>query len=180
MTTDSIKKVLPSLTTPRLLLRDIIETDRPSIYAGLSDPKVIQYYGIHFESLEATKEQMVWFADPKQAWWAVCSRDNKTFYGAGGLNNITSEHNKAEIGFWLLPEFWGQGIMAEAFPLICDYGFKELNLHRIEGFVETHNHNCKKAMAKLDFHYEGTMQDCEVKNGKRISLDMYALLNDRP
>lgn len=165
-----------SLTTSRLLLREITETDRPFINAGLSDPKVTQYYGIHFDSLEATQEQMKWFADPQQAWWAVCSRGNNTFYGAGGLNNISNIHNKAEIGFWLLPEYWGRGIMAEAFPLICDYGFETLNLHRIEGMVETHNHNCKKAMEKLDFQFEGTMRECEIKNGKRISLDMYAKL----
>jgi len=31
-------------------------------------------------------------------------------------------------------------------------------------------------MAKLDFLYEGTMKDCEIKNGKFISLDIYAKL----
>ena len=25
-------------------------------------------------------------------WWAVCSPDNKTFYGAGGLNNVSKAH----------------------------------------------------------------------------------------
>ncbi len=32
-------------------------------------------------------------------------------------------------------------------------------------------------MDKLDFTFEGTMKDCEIKNGKFISLDIYALLN---
>ncbi len=68
----------------------------------------------------------------------------------------------------------GQGIMQEAMPLICDYGFNHLALHRIEGLVESDNINCKKAMAKLDFEYEGTMKDAEIKNGKFISLDFYA------
>ena len=34
-------------------------------------------------------------------------------------------------------------------------------------------------MAKLDFEYEGTMKECEIKNGKFISLDIYAKLNDK-
>lgn len=129
-----------------------------------------------FESLETTKEQMTWFADSKQFWWAICSIDNETFYGAGGLNDLSEEHKKAEIGLWLLPDFWGKGIMTEAMPLICNYGFNELRLHRIEGFVESDNTNCRKAMAKLDFQHEGTMKDCEVKNGKFISVDIYAKL----
>ena len=107
-------------------------------------------------------------------WWAVCSLDNKTFYGAGGLNSLNKVHKKAEIGFWLLTEFWGQGIMTEVMPIICNYGFDNLELHRIEGLVETDNLTCKKAMKKLDFKLEGTMKDCEVKNGKFISLDIYA------
>lgn len=61
-------------------------------------------------------------------------------------------------------------------PAICNYGFNNLGLHRIEGFVETENKNCKNAMAKLDFQYEGSMKECEIKNGKFISIDIYAKL----
>lgn len=68
--------------------------------------------------------------------------------------------------------------MKEAMPLICNYGFENLELNRIEGFVESENTNCKNAMAKLDFQYEGTMKDCEIKNDKFISLDIYAKVRD--
>ncbi|MNG37036.1 Spermidine N(1)-acetyltransferase [compost metagenome] len=71
---------------------------------------------------------------------------------------MNKEHKKAEIGFWLLPEFWGQGFMQEAFPLICDYGFNKLDLNRIEGFVDSENINCKKAVERLNFKFEGTMR----------------------
>jgi len=125
---------------------------------------------------------MQFFADLEKEgtgiWWAVCSLDNKTFYGAGGLNSLSKEHKKAEIGFWLLTEFWGKGIMIEVMPIICKYGFDNLGLHRIEGLVETDNLNCKNAMKKLDFKLEGTMRDCEMKNGKFISLDIYAKLKN--
>ena len=156
----------PTIRTDRLLLREIIDSDLEDIFNGLSNPKVIQYYGISFDSLEATKEQMIWFADEQQMWWAICSLDNQTFYGAGGLNGINDKENKAEIGLWLLPEFWGRGIMKEVLPLISDYGFKQLKLKRIEGFVETENINCKKAMSKLDFRHEKTMKDHEIKKGE--------------
>lgn len=77
-----------------------------------------------------------------------------------------------------MPNFWGQGMMKEAMPLICDFGFNQLGLHRIEGFVESENKNCKNAMYRLDFQHEGTMKDCEIKNGKFISLDIYAKLKN--
>jgi ribosomal-protein-alanine N-acetyltransferase len=171
-----------TIKTNRLLLRQFVDNDIENVFKGLSHPKIIKHYGISFDSIEATKEQMSWFADLKKdgtgMWFAVCSLDNKTFYGAGGINSLSQEHKKAEIGFWLLPDFWGQGIMKEAMPLICDYGFDKLGLHRIEGFVESDNTNCKQAMSKLDFQHEGTMKECEIKNGKFISLDIYAKLKN--
>ena len=172
----------PTIKTNRLLLRPIVATDIDNIFKGLSHPDIIKHYGVNFQTLEATKEQMTFYADLQKDgtgfWFAVCSPDNKTFYGAGGLNSLSKEHKKAEIGFWLLTDFWGQGIMTEAMPLICDYGFDKLGLHRIEGFVESDNTNCKRAMSKLDFQYEGTMTDCEIKNGKFINLDIYAKIKN--
>ena len=168
----------PIIKTKRLLLRKFIASDLENVYKGLSDPEIIKYYGVSYKTLEDTEAQMQFFVDLEKEgtgiWWAVCSLDNKTFYGAGGLNSLNKVHKKAEIGFWLLTEFWGQGIMTEVMPIICNYGFDNLELHRIEGIVETNNLTCKKAMKKLDFKLEGTMKDCEVKNGKFISLDIYA------
>ncbi|MEQ8476499.1 GNAT family protein [Fulvivirga sp.] len=168
---------ISAIKTDRLLLRPIVKSDIGNIYNGLSNPEVIKYYGVCFDSLEATKEQMEWFEKSSQCWWAICSLDNTQFYGAGGLNDISVPHKKAEIGFWLLPDYWRRGIMTEAIPLICDHGFDQLELHRIEGFVETENQSSKHTLEKLGFRYEGTMKDCEIKNEKYISIDMYAILN---
>jgi ribosomal-protein-alanine N-acetyltransferase len=170
------------LATGRLLLRRIESGDKSRIYEGLSHEHVIRFYGVSYPTLEATQQQMDWFETLEREgngiWWAVCSEDNSIFYGAGGLNSLSEAHRKAEIGFWLLPEFWGKGLMYEAMPLILEYGFNILNLHRIEGFVETENQNCKKAIEKIGFKLEGTMRDCEIKHGRYISLDVYALLRN--
>ncbi|MCB0582845.1 MAG: GNAT family N-acetyltransferase [Phaeodactylibacter sp.] len=170
----------PALKTSRLLLRQFRQEDIHDVFHGLSHPDVIKYYGVHFDTLEATQEQMNWFVsletDRTGIWWAICRAEGGDFLGAAGFNNWSHEHRKAEIGFWLLPEYWGKGIMSEALPLVCDYGFGKMGLHRIEAFVESENQNSKTAMSKLGFRLEGTMVDCEIKNGRFISLDIYACL----
>lgn len=170
----------PTLKTKRLLLRQIKKEDTLNIYTGLSNTDVIKYYGISFRSLEATEEQMIWYKALEQnatgIWWAICSLDNQSFYGAGGFNGLDKAHKKAEIGFWLLPEFWGQGFMQESFPVICDFGFNQLHLHRIEGFVDHENVNCKRAIEKMDFQLEGTMRECEIKDGRHLNVDIYSKL----
>lgn len=177
-----MKEVFPVLESERTVLRQFKAADLENVFKGLSDPAVIKYYGISFDTLEATKEQMAWFADleknEKGIWWAVCSKTDGSFLGAGGLNDMSKQNKKAEIGFWLLPENWGKGFMTETMPLIFDYAFNTIGLHRIEGFVETENVNCKKAVTKLNFKLEGTMRDCEVKNGQFISVNIYAKFAD--
>lgn len=164
----------------RIELRSIIDSDQENIFFGLSNPDVIKYYGISFKTFEATREQMIWFKNLEKngtgKWWTIYSSITGEFLGAAGFNDLNKELKKAEIGFWLLPEFWGKGYMQEAMPLICNYGFNELELIRIEGIVESENLNCKRAIEKLGFTLESTSRDSELKKGKLISLDTYIKL----
>ena len=171
----------PVLESDRLYFRPIVDADIDHIYRGLSDPEVIKYYGVNFMTREATKEQMIWYADLEKnetgIWWAICLKSDDRFLGAAGLNDLSRQHKKAELGFWLLPENWGKGIMSESIPVLLAYCFAKLELHRIEAFVDSENHNSKNLLEKLHFNYEGTMVDCEIKNGAYISLDNYATFN---
>ncbi len=178
-----MKLPFPDIKTERLWLRQFTLDDLDHVFEGLSHPDVIKYYGVSYTTREATKAQLQWFADLESQgtglWWAISSLDGRLFYGGGGLNDLNRDHRKAEIGFWLLPAYWGQGIMKEAMPLIVNYAFEHLNLHRIEGFVESNNENCKRALAKVNFTYEGTMRDCEIKDNRFVSLDIYARLDEK-
>ncbi len=173
--------MFPILETDRIVLRQITDADLPSIFKGLSDQEIVKHYEVSFQTEEETKEQMQWYANLEKnetgIWWAVCSKDGGRFLGTGGLCDLSREHKKAEIGFWLLQENWGKGYMSEAMKLIQKYAFNHMELHRIEGYVESDNFKCKKAIEKLQYTHEGTMRDCEFKNGKFISVDVYAKLS---
>lgn len=176
--------VFPQLHTVRLALKKIQPQDRKNIFKGLSDPLVIKYYGVSFLTYEATQQQMDWYeslwATKTGIWWKICDIENGSFYGTCGLNNLQQRHKKAELGFWLLPQFWGRGIIPEAMGKVLDYAFQDLSLHRIEAFVEVGNENSKKALLKGGFRHEGTMEEVELKNGKFISLHVFAKLNIKP
>lgn len=174
---------MPPITTERFILKEIMQEDKAHIYQGLSDPRVTKHYAVHFPTLEATQEQMDWYADLKKhgtgLWWGIFDKATEEFCGAGGYNGLDKTHRKAEIGFWLLPAFWGQGIMPEVMPKIIQMGFEDLGLNRIEGFVEHSNTKCKSALAKIDFQLEGTMRQCEFKNGQYIDVDIYAKIREK-
>ena len=91
----------PEIKSKRLLLRQVTQNDLDNVYKGLSDPEVIRYYEVSFKTREETREQMKWFADLEKngtgIWWAVCSSNNNSFYGAGGLNNLSKKHKKGSV-----------------------------------------------------------------------------------
>ena len=173
-------KNFPEIRTQNYLLRQIGESDLENIYRGLSDENVIEYYGISFDSLEATNEQINWYAELEQnqtgIWWAISSLNRDTFFGAIGYNNHNAEFKKAELGFWILPEFWKNGVVSEVLPPVCEYGFSEYGLNRIEAQVESENTACKRVMNKFHFVHEGTLREYEIKNGRYIDLEVFSKL----
>ena len=168
--------------TERFFLKEITQEDIELIFNGLSNPEVTQYYAVHFPTLKATQEQMDWFAELRRngtgIWWGIWSKENQTFVGAGGFNGLEKEHRKAEIGLWLLPEYWGRGIMGEVMPLLFHEGFENLNLNRIEGYVDADNTKCRRALEKINFSYEGTMRQVEFKDGKYLDVAIYSILKE--
>ena len=178
-----MKKDFPQFHTQRLILRQFQPTDIEHVFKGLSHEEVIKYYGVSYRTLQETKEQMDWYANLEKEgtgiWWAITSAEDGTFFGAAGFNNLSKEHRKAEIGFWLLPEFQKKGIIQEAVPVIIQHAFEELQLHRIEAYVETENSDSAKALQKLHFAHEGRLKECEIKNGRFISLDIFARLKSK-
>lgn len=172
---------IPRLESERLLLNKIEAQDHRNIFKGLSHPEVIRYYGVQYSSYESTKEQMNWYSNLEKSnsgmWWAIRLKESGDFCGAIGINDYHKEHNKAEIGFWLLPDFWRKGFINESANTIINYLFKELKLHRLEAYVEVENKNSSNALKKLGFDFEGRMIDCEMKNGKYISVEIYSKLN---
>lgn len=170
----------PILGTDRCYLRQIVAADQRDVFRGLSHPEVVRYYGVQFDTYDATAEQMAWYAalleNGSGIWWAVCDRGMGRMMGAIGLHDIHPLHRKAEIGFWLMPEWQGRGIIQEVLPVVTGYAFGPLQLHRLEATVETENTASGKVLSRCGFTHEGTMQECEWKDGRWVSLEVWGLL----
>ena len=71
-----------------------------------------------------------------------------------------------EIGYVLHPDLWGQGLMPEAVSALVDFGFTELELHKIEIAVYDHNPQSRRVAEKLGFSLEARLR-------KRKKIDGY-------
>lgn len=171
----------PQLTTERFELQTIVTEDQQFIYEGLSHPQVIPFYGVRYNSFEATKAQMEFYESLSKSgtgyWWKIIEKKTGERVGAIGYNNFNAPHNRTEVGYWLLPQYWKQGILSEVFPVVIDHLLQKKQVHRIEALVEDGNADSNRLLERMGFIYEGTMRDCEIKEGRYISLRMYSLLS---
>ncbi len=174
--------MFPVLTTERLLLRKVEQTDAAAVLKGYSDPRVNQFMSVAYYSLDEVQEQLNFyesiFATGDGVWWAICNKENPAIViGNAGLNHYRPSHKCIELGYWILPEEQGKGYAAEAIRSICDYAFTVLDVHRIEAIVEGKNTISMHLLAKLGFQDEGVHRECEIKNGRYIDLNYFALFN---
>jgi ribosomal-protein-alanine N-acetyltransferase len=87
--------------------------------------------------------------------YAITEKDNDKVIGRIGLHGLKSVHNRAEIGYWLAKEYWGQGIIGEAIRMMLKIGFKDLKLRRIHAYTFVYNEASIRALNKLGFTNEG-------------------------
>jgi ribosomal-protein-alanine N-acetyltransferase len=171
----------PVFRTERCILRQIVQADLLRIFQGLSDQQVIEHYGVCYATLEETQAQMDWFtqifADGSGIWWGVYLHEApELLIGACGFNERDQLHRNAELGYWLLPEYWRQGLMNECLPLILDYAFGPLALHRVSADVELENLASVALLHKNRFVCEGVRRECEYKNGRWLDVAQYSRL----
>ncbi|MBV7582974.1 GNAT family N-acetyltransferase [Pseudomonas sp. PDM33] len=171
----------PELHGERFRLRAFTDADQPAVFRALSHPEVIRYYGVSYATVEATREQMEWFErlhrEGSGIWWAICRPEApEEVVGGCGFNKWLPAHRRLSLGYWLLPEHWGQGVMSECLPLICRHAFRDMNVHRIEAEVEPENLASGRLLLRQGFTLEGRRRECEVKDGAFLSLDYYGLL----
>lgn len=72
----------------------------------------------------------------------------------------------------------GKGYGQDALKLILNYGFNELNLHRIFLTVIDYNAAAIKAYERAGFVLEGTHRQAVQREGKRYDLLLYGILRD--
>ncbi|MGZ8545336.1 MAG: GNAT family N-acetyltransferase [Flavisolibacter sp.] len=173
--------MVPQLTTERLSLVPITLSDQAFIFEGLSHPEVIRYYGVRYDSYEGTHTQMIWYdqmvQDSTGIPWKIMNKATGEEIGVIAVYFYKPEHRKAEIGFWILPQYQKKGYASEAIAAVIHYWKNVKGLHRMEAFVEEGNEASSRLLEKSGFSYEGLMKDCEIKDEKFISLMIYGLVS---
>ncbi len=102
---------------------------------------------------------------------------NHNIVGLIGFEAINNYRKKAELGYWLCPEYQGMGIMKMASSLALKFGFEKYSFNRIEIKCACNNIRSIKIAEYLGFTYEGTERDGELlSDGEFTNVCVYSML----
>jgi len=156
--------------TDRVFLRKMTVQDTEIYHKWRNDIDVMQttapfldVYGI--EETEEFVNQKILKSRSSKCYIIVEKKSNKPI-GITSLINIDYKNRNAEciidIGE---KEAWGKGYGSEAMKLLLDFGFLEMNLHRIWLRVFSFNDRAIKLYEKLGFQKEGISREAIFRNG---------------
>jgi ribosomal-protein-alanine N-acetyltransferase len=92
-------------------------------------------------------------------YWGISLKDHLNLIGTICLWNFSEDRKTAEVGYELLPDYHGKGLMSEALKAVIEFGFNELNLHEIFAFTSRFNENSKKLLLRHSFVLEEDRKD---------------------
>lgn len=175
--------MFPQLETERLLLREIKDQDAQALYNCFSNDQVTRYYGQDsLTSIDQALQLVDLFAknhaEQRGLRWGIELNGTPGLIGTIGFNVWSPRHKRAEIGYELHPEFWGQGYASEAASAIIAYGFHELDLSRIGAVVFIENRSSQKLLTKLGFEAEGILRRYIYQDGVPHDTQVYSLLRE--
>lgn len=170
-----LPRTLPSLSTPRLLLRALDAGDSAELFAIYGDSEVMRFVGEPpFPSL-ATVAQMLasverLLAAGESLEWGLVARDSGRLIGTCGLHSFANEAGlrQAEVGCMLARSHWGEGRMAEALTALIAYA-RQLGITTLLADIEPDNLPSQRLFRRLGFVWQ--QASCYRLSLERITPD---------
>jgi ribosomal-protein-alanine N-acetyltransferase len=142
----------PILTTERLTLRQLASDDEQQIFTLRSDSKINKYLDRQVShTIDDARNFINKIIKSDSLYWAITLSDKNILVGTICLFGFSDKNYQCEIGFELLPNFQGQGIMKETLEKIIDYAFTTIKVKKIEAFVHRENLNSIKLLENFSF-----------------------------
>ncbi|MCB0737913.1 MAG: GNAT family N-acetyltransferase [Bacteroidetes bacterium] len=110
-------------------------------------------------------------------YWDILIRDTETCIGNIGFFEWYFRHFKAELGYWMHEEVnRNKGYISEALTEVLEFGFNDLNMHRIYARTALDNEPSKAVLKKFGFTEEGISRQEYFSNNEFTDSLNFALL----
>lgn len=168
------------LETKRLVLRPPNNKDAAEVALHLSNP-LISKTTLHIPYPYSRTDARMWIQRSKEAvknfsaiTFVIVLKKSNQIVGAIGLHPNT-EHNRAEVGYWIAVPYWNRGLATEALHEILAYGFNELGFHKMYATHLLDNLSSGRVMIKAGMKREGKLTGHYKKGDEYVSVIQYGM-----
>ena len=168
-----------------VILRPVKRSDISYFLEWFNDPEVIQYLGMYLPMTEMSEEKFIEELGTTRARSdalfviEVIEGNSTKPIGNCGLHGINSKDNHATFGIVIgEKDYWSKSYGTEAARLLVNYGFQQLNLHRISSSAIAYNERSIKLHMKVGFREEGRVRQRMFKNGQYHDLVQFGILRE--
>jgi len=146
------------LESDRLLIRPFQLGDEEDVFAFSSDEEVTRYTGDKIRTTLADAKKIitdVWYPDYKKygyGRYAIIYKPDNKIIGFNGFKYHPDE-DFTDFGYRFLSDYWGKGIATESSKMIMEFGFKNLPIDEVLGFVMQENPASSNVLKKIGFKY---------------------------
>lgn len=105
-------------------------------------------------------------------------KQNNVIIGSAGYPKLKKKNKYGEIGYWIDKSHEGKGIMSKCVKTLIEYGFNELDLHRILIRCNNRNHKSSAIPKRFGFILEGVLREDRFDGKEYSSTEVYGLLKD--
>ena len=185
MSTNAADRVFdrfPEIAAGDLLLRPLHPDDADHLYAIFSNERVTEYYDLdtlthRHQAIELVDRFRRRFEGRIGLRWGIVRRDTPDrVLGTCGYNIWIQPSARAVLGFDLGQRYWRQGIMSRALRAALGFGFRQMDLNRVEALVFTENTASRRLLEKLGFSGDGVLREYELVGERFVDMAMYSLL----
>lgn len=170
----------PTLSTERLLLREITEDDVVDLFKLQSNVQVMKHIALPLKTVEDAAAKIKFYQEllSKQEAinWAITLKPDTKLTGIILLKAIDCKNHRAEVGYMLHPDFWRKGIVQEALTCILDFAFNKLHFHSLEAVIDPYNIASEKILEKNGFVKEGHFKENYLLGDTFLDSGVYSLL----
>jgi len=172
---------VPELETPRLKLIKLNESHAAHLFDIFSDEESMKYWDDPpMQSIDEVRK-LLEFLDKRIkegtgiCWGITLKEAPQDVIGMVTYNGYKKDGN-GYIGYILGRKYWNQGLTTEALKAFIEYGFSQLEVHRIEAHVEPENVASGKVLTKIGFQKEGLLRERIFNKGEYQNMIYYGLL----
>lgn len=108
--------------------------------------------------------------------FAIFDAADERFLGAVGISQRNRLHNFAGIGYWTRASARGRGLAARLGREVAAFGFRHVNLARIEIVAAVDNIASRRTAEKIGAHCEGIQRNRLRVGNRMLDAAVYALL----